>query len=302
MHPSTQQILIRKQITLRHTQQLRSPNDRLTKASTVTACLILMILSALTAHAQITWGSPTQIVGDTDISTTGSLLYAYNLTDPGDLIGASVTINTVPFTGFATNGAQSYSSGSDFTISANPGHGVDGDHDLGNALVPNGAMSSNYITLLKLGSSTLRDSLFLSVNVAQAGTYQLQLWVNYSSWTDAQHPSETVSDNFGNSIQMQYNTEPTTKTGGNGLGQYVIGTFTAPAGGGSQLIRIDALQDVNVGASAILNAFQVRQIPSLPFLGMLTLGAGLLLGSFRFRYDTSPHCFKSPPQNLLLET
>lgn len=59
----------------------------------IAAVTALIALSATldSQAAPITWGSPQTIIGDSDVSLTGSLVFAYNFN------GANTTVNSVLF-------------------------------------------------------------------------------------------------------------------------------------------------------------------------------------------------------------
>lgn len=62
--------------------------------SNLFVALLAATLSTVSAFAaSITWNTPVTIAGDTDVSTTGSLLYAYNAAN------STVSVNGVSFTG-----------------------------------------------------------------------------------------------------------------------------------------------------------------------------------------------------------
>lgn len=61
------------------------------------AIAVFSIVMAFLSHSQaavINWSTPSMITGDSDISTEGSLVYAYSFGNSG-----TVTVNGVPFQG-----------------------------------------------------------------------------------------------------------------------------------------------------------------------------------------------------------
>ena len=62
----------------------------------VALCHLACANSAM-AVAHITWSSPSTIAADADVSTTGSLVYVYNI---GGTLANSTTINGVTFSPF----------------------------------------------------------------------------------------------------------------------------------------------------------------------------------------------------------
>jgi hypothetical protein len=193
--------------------------------------------------ATIVWSGATTIVGDSDISTTGTLLYAaryYAST------GVSLTINGVTFTDPGSNvtwGGPTQNTG------AAP-LGLTGDYK--EFLQRDSyASSSNSST----GTLTLND-------LTPMQQYMVQIWSNDSR---SGALNQLVTFTAGNAVSLDRNT-----TGTSGYGQWVIGTFTADAT--TQSITVS--NSLNQGLA--LNGLQVRTIPEpsatlLGGLGMLML-------------------------------
>lgn len=69
------------------------------RAFPVVCCMIVGAAASLPAEAAvITWETPQTISGDSDVSTTGSLIYAYNV---GPNTVSPSTVNGVTFAAFA---------------------------------------------------------------------------------------------------------------------------------------------------------------------------------------------------------
>ena len=103
------------------------------------AALALVIVLPAVSAASINWNAPASIVADTDVSTNGSLLYAY------DDSGTGSTVNTVPFA--AGNSSSAFGGNvtmSGFTASTTNSFG-------GGANVPWSNLSTNYQTMLQGG-------------------------------------------------------------------------------------------------------------------------------------------------------
>ena len=113
-------------------------------------------------------------------------------------------------------------------------------------------------------------------------TYQVELWANFSDLTFSPPIGETVS--AGNSTTLLYNTSATS-----GLGQFVIGTFTATST--TQQIGLTPIANP-VYVDALLNAVEVRAIPEPPIPGMMLSGAACLLAVMRFRGNRLLSSFK----------
>ena len=253
---------------------MKNPNSSLGAAALAIITAILLLQSPANA-ASITWGAPTSISGGGDVSLTGTLFDAANNGGTGV---PSTTVSGVTFAPFVTNGsglAFADTSGK-MTLSVSTGS-INGGSNFGNINPPFSNLSpASYQTLLSSASASFNTlSMTLTINTLTIGnTYQVELWANFSDL--AVGASETVS--AGNSTTLQYNA--TNQAGG--VGQFVIGTFTADAA--SEAIRLT--ENFNPAyASALLNAVEVRTIaavpePSIP--GLMISGAACLLAVRRF--------------------
>lgn len=219
--------------------QKTSMIPRLISASLLGA---LTLLATVAQSANITWGSPTQITGTGDVSTTGTLIGAFNVGGTGV---PSTTVNGVTFQSFATNNGNGSSgnfttTGSGFIGQTNTGHG--------SANPPFSALPAAYQTLLQSASVPFGGSIALTISGLIAGMqYQFQWWANDSSTGNG-----TTTATAGNSVELQHNTGSE-----GGLGQFVIGTFTADAA--TQTITFAG--DGDFGS---FNAFQLRQLGQTP--------------------------------------
>ncbi len=223
--------------------------------------------TALTAHASlVTWGAAQNITGDSDVSTTGTLVGAINLGGAG--VG-STTVNTVAFTGLAVSGS-SVTSG-DFTLASAPAAGV-GDNSLGSGFAPFTNLSAAYKTLLGTGAFTTGGSAFTLAlnNLTVNASYELQFWTNFSGFIDI--GGSTVAT-AGNAVTLSPSTNAG-PSGEGGLGQYAIGTFTANAA--TQTI---AFTGTNPFIGPLINGFQLRQTavpPAVPEPGTALAGLALV--------------------------
>lgn len=202
--------------------------------------LIAFNLSA--RAASITWNTPVTIAGDTDVSTTGMVVYAYCWS------GTSTTVNGVNFTGTTSTS----SGGTDVTMN-NLGNNYTSFTGSGSA-----SFSAAYQNMLTGGDYNSSASAMITFNNLTVGhTYVAQFWVgdwrNYNTVR-----SETIKGSASD------NTTPTLsfQVGSSGSGTYVIGSFTASAttqpfvltpGGSSPSAQINAIQlrDLNPAASSI---------------------------------------------------
>jgi hypothetical protein len=232
-------------------------------AMALLACVALVARTA--SAATITWGAAQHITGAGDVSTSGTLIGAANV---GDLGVPSTTVNGVNFQSFAAP-AGNGSSGI-FTMTAG-GAGVFSSNTGGaSPNAPFSTLDSNYQTLL----SSYVVPLFSPVTLTMTGLvtgmqYQFQFWSNVSS----QMFGYQITATAGNSVSLSSNVDGAD----GGLGQWVIGTFTADA----------AFQSINFigdGDGGFLNGFQLRlqngnAVPesgsTLALLGMAL--SGLLL-------------------------
>jgi hypothetical protein len=203
----------------------------------------------------ITWGSATTVTGDSDVSTSGTLLYAYNVGASGV---SSATVNTVTFASYAfpINGPQSVTVGS-VTFTESPGI-LWGSNSLGSASTPFSNLSSGYKTLLgSAGGADNPVTITATLGGLTVGNqYQLQIWTSNPS--NASNPYGTIIGDTtftaGNSVTL----DPNTTNASGGLGQYVIGTFTA-----GSVTRTFTMNSSGSNAPS-LSAFQVRDITPIP--------------------------------------
>lgn len=237
----------------------------------VVAFSIAALLSPPAHSADIIWSDPTQISGASDVSTTGSLIGAYNV---GGVGVPSTTVNGVAFQSFATTGGTG-SSGNFTTI----GSGFIGqsNNDGGSSAAPFSTLPAAYQTLLQSYSVPFAGTITMTIAGLTIGAqYQFQCWSNVSS----DRFSHGLTATAGNSITLFSNDDHAQ----GGLGEWVIGTFTADAATQSITFEGD-------GDGGVLNAFQLRrlsQTAAVPETGstMALLGcalAGLFVAQRRLR-------------------
>lgn len=197
--------------------------------------------------APITWGTATTISGDSDVDTIGTLKYAYNF---GSLTSATTqTVNGVTFSPFViTDGLQTVTQGN-VTVSEFPAN-LYSDVDVGAASGAFAGLSAGYKGLLSSevyagGDTTITVDL---AGLTSGHAYRLQWWSNGSSLVSTGYFDATTSTGSSGAVTLDSNTTDTV----GGLGQFVIGTFTATgstasftltgSGNGNQFPMMNALQ------------------------------------------------------------
>lgn len=205
---------------------------------------VLAFIGPATA-ATILWNAPQPISGAGDVSTTGTYFGSWAPYNGG----ANMTpINGVTFQGF-----------DDFGMT-NTGF-ADGGNFFGSHTTPD----TNYNTLLGYGAYSNGVTASFTANgngskpLTIGSVYQIQFWVSDARNLGGGTRSETING----SAPLLY---PAT----GGMGQYVIGTFTADAT--SQVFTL------NANASAQVNLVQLRTIPepSAALMGSLCMAGTLL--------------------------
>ena len=233
--------------------------------------LALLPTRSLAVGNPITWGTPQLISADIDVSTSGSLLYAYTF---GAVAVPSATVNGVTFSSFAITNGSSVNVGN--VTLADP---VNGTMDPSNTAFGAGSgtfagLSSSYQALLQSGVSNTTFHGTMTLNLAgltNGQSYQVEIWANESGSTFDNTPSHDANTIF---TSVQAATLDLTNTNApGGVGQWVTGTFSAV--GSSQNISISANNYPD------LNAVQVRAVPEPGSALLLALGAGALLGRRR---------------------
>ena len=217
-----------------------------------TAALVALTLSTLAlpnAHAAaIAWGTPQTITGDSDVDTTGLLVYAYNVGSSTAVL-STVTVNGVAFQPFPiTNfpAQPSFTFGS-VTISESPGFLF--GYNVASSSGAYGALSPAYRALLDGGGGAgIPDTVTVSLAGLSSGQQYLFQWWASNAANDIN--VTTVTGSATNAVTLDSNG---TNTAG-GLGQFVTGTFTADG----------VTQDITFtggGNSPLINSFQIRAVP-----------------------------------------
>lgn len=131
-----------------------SQRDGVMKQSQFLTCLALAFcmvsIDAARGETVITWdAAPTNIAGDSDVSTSGTLVAAYNIGDPSVL---ATTINGVTFAAFPiANGINSTANGSLKVEGFSGTNPMTSTSLLGSANTPFSNLSSNYRAMLSTG-------------------------------------------------------------------------------------------------------------------------------------------------------
>jgi len=214
--------------------------DRLFTVSLGVFFLAVTGVPSVLSAASITWTTGSLITGDSEVSTNGGLLYAY------DDSNISASVNGVPFAA----GNSPSSLGGNVTISGYFWYNTTAFGSMTGTPWDN--LSANYQSVLRGGvyaSSNVTMTVTLN-NLTVGHPYQLQIWV-CDNRIGASNRTETVTSSGGNTVTLDYNN--TSANGG--VGQYAIGTFTADAT--TQAFTLTGAQPA-AGNSAQLNAIQVR--------------------------------------------
>jgi hypothetical protein len=247
----------------------------LTSPATATRLALLACSIALAAPlraAVISWSSPTGITGDSDVSTSGTGVYAYNFGATGV---TSTTVNGVtfsPFTISTTSPVRTSTIGSVTLAEIAPEH-LWGYNTLGAGSAPFTNLSLGYRGLLSsAGSASNPATITVTLSGLDAGkTYQLQWWASNTAGIQG------ISSETLNSVTATSGTNAITLSARTGLGEYALGTFVADAT--SQTFTLNS----PAGATApLINALQLRDITptgvpdtasTLPIVGLSLIGA-----------------------------
>ena len=186
--------------------------------------------------AGITWGAPTPISGDTNVSNAGSLLYAYTG-------GTATAVNGVAFA--AGNSGTTWGS-----VSLS-GFGSYNQTVFGSGTgSPWSGLTTAYKTVLAGGAWGGATTGTVTLNGLTSGhSYGVQIWVNDNRGGSEATRSETASSSGGNSVTLAY--EANQAAGGGGVGQYAVGTFVA--NGTSQAFTLASSSSVQLNAISVLD-------------------------------------------------
>lgn len=224
------------------------------------AACALVVTSSLHA-AIITWGAATNISGDSDVSTNGTLVGAFNIGAPGV---ANTTVNGVLFTGLDLT-SNNVTSG-DFNLAATS---TFAENNLGSGAAPFSTLSAPYQTLLESGATSFVFELILTMGGLTPGNaYEFEWWSNVSGGIVDALTTATA----GNSVTLA----PSPSGIDGEVGQFAIGTFTADST--SQVVTFGSPEQ------NVLNGFQLRTsaVPEPTTTALLGLGLlGVMLSRRR---------------------
>ena len=241
---------------------------------------VALVLLALAAAAvtgasvsagPIAWGSAQNISGDSDVSTNGTLLYAYNF---GTASVASTTVNGVTFGPFVVVDFGTTATVGDVTITESPDF-LYAYNVAGSSIAPFANLSSAYKALLnEAASAGVSATITLQLGGLTPGqSYEFQWWANNSSTADNWFVTNASA---GNAVSVSANTLGSNTGQGSGIdggtGQFAIGTFTADTT--SYSIALNG-EDSYL---PIINALQVRAVPEPSTYAMAL--AGLACGGY----------------------
>ena len=179
--------------------------------------------------ATITWGTPTTISAYTDVTNTGTALYAY--------AGVATTVNGVTFT--ATSNGSTWGN---VSFTSFGGYNA----VFGATAAPFNTLTNGYTNLLATAAWGSGTSGTVTLNGLTAGhAYTVQIWVN-DSRGGYQYRYESVTSTGGNTVTLYF--APNSNSAG-AVGQYVVGTFTAS--GTSQAFSITGNAVVQINAISV---------------------------------------------------
>jgi len=218
--------------------------------------------------AAITWSAAADITSDSDVSTSGNLLYAEDW-------AAAATVNGIPF---AYDGSST--GDSNIAIAFPSPAGTSATAVGGGTSNPYNDLSTTYKRLVRglvygntgaAGAATSGTITLQGLTVGNA--YQVQVWINDSrsgaSGGTNSYPTRvaTLTSIGGNSVALAHCVGGTSTSPAGGLGQYAIGTFIATATtqpiyetdtntasggtGGTQLNAIQVANIVTTGTAAV---------------------------------------------------
>jgi autotransporter-associated beta strand protein len=200
--------------------------------------LFTSVLSVLATVVQaqnetVTWQTPTNISGDSDVITQGTF---YGSWAPYDGNANTLPVNGVVF--------QGYSTPPGFTVSGNDS-GYSGFTD------PN-TTNANYNTLLETATYASSGSGVITItwNDTPGHTYLIEAWANDGRGNGR---SETFTGGVNTSANVLF---------GNTPGQFITGTYVADSSG-SETITLSGVNSAN-GDYPQINLLQIRDITVTP--------------------------------------
>lgn len=197
--------------------------------------------------ATITWDTAaTDIVDESNASTNGNSIWAYNL---GTAATETDTINGVTFVGMTTAASAGLATTGIPSVTGNAyRNNVAGSAFLG--------LSEDYQDILESGNYDGSGTATLTLTELSSGQeYEVQFWLNDARNRADMDTIPRTATIFGTGIVVDYNTAGASTNGG--LGQCISGTFTADAE--TQSFDLDS-------AALQLNAIQLRLLSDATLL------------------------------------
>lgn len=238
------------------------------------ASALTMAAFASMAQNPITWGPATNVSGDSDVRTDGTLVRAFNI--GSDTVTATV-VNGVTFSPFAFPDLIPVSSGPSQTVTVDgvtfSGTGqyeyLSSSMAIGGTGSPFNVLSSDYQILLgSAGTTTAPADLMLSfVSLTIGNQYLIQMWsgvsesdYNQGFWTGS---SVQIRDQGGSNTRIL---DVNTTDASSGLGQFVVGTFTATASTLEIYMEGSGFIPGSVSTSGTGTSSKILTPPSFPVL------------------------------------
>jgi len=248
----------------------------------VLLCGLVLLLGQSVSASTITWNAPENITGASNVQT-GNILEAYIF---GNSSVTATTINGVTFSPFDVSLASSITVGN-VTLSTSGGDGIVGTAGLntfGSGSAPFADLPLAYQSLLGTAAYTNCNSCTAPLDVELSGltiggTYEVEVWVNDSRSDPGSYRNETLSG--APPPTLDFNT-----TGDGGVGQYVIGTFTA--GATTESFAILGTDSYDPNSASQINGLEVLATPEPSTLALLGLGALALAFAFRGKRQSGP--------------
>ncbi len=232
----------------------------------VGALLLTASLSFTTGQAAVlTWGAPTTVSGDTDVSASGTLVGAVNLIDFGSSTTAK-TVNGVSFTAWEASVSPNTSG-----IFSFPKETVGAYRVIGAAAestAPFSGLSPNYKDLQRDGAQLRNGSLLTISGLTIGQSYLFQWWSTVPDNPPTSNFMTPSTATAGNQVTLN----PNLTNAAGGLGQFAIGSFTAD----------NATQTIAFSAGATISAMQVRSTSpssSVPDAGSTLVLFGVALAT-----------------------
>ena len=193
-----------------------------------------------TAQAQITWGNAMNIAADSNVSTVGNLVYAYDWNNGS----GTTTLNGVSFIGVggSTSDGNVTIDGVNYsTANASPT----------NPMSAGSSLDANYQAVL--GGVNYNVTTIGLQDLTSGHSYAVEVWSSDSRSDGIAYQETTYGSTGGNSVSLSYC--PSNVAGG--AGQYAIGTFVA--NGTAQTI------DVSGNHYPYVNALELRDLSSIGY-------------------------------------